>query len=419
MSDFTPTAGQAEALRVIREMPKHHPGGGGVAVVSGYAGSGKTTLLKVLAEEQPGMFVLTPTGKAAVRVREAAGCEAMTIHRWQYTARKDETTGEYSFEQRPANELQLPANRTLIIDEASMISRGVWEHLYFYCQALGLNIVLIGDGFQLPPVEVDPAKRAFSVFAEDFRADHRVTLTEVLRQALESPIIRISNLIRTETDITSAILQLDTVTEARLEIHLLETLSNQGVAICHRNATRHHMNVRIRELRGLTDEALAPGEPLLVTKNNYRLEVFNGEVFTLKSLQKIQGPVPVRDQYKNISMFLRFQEADLQDLQEQAVICPEEVFGKTGSMDMDAIRKASRGLIRGVYEREGKTPELAPHHMHANLGYVLTCHKSQGSEWADAVVLMEPSVRVGTIEGRRWVYTALTRAKNRVRVCWL
>lgn len=419
MSNFTPTAGQADALRIIREMPKCHPGGGGVAVISGFAGSGKTTLLRVLAEENPGMFVLTPTGKAAVRVKQAAGCDAITIHKWQYTPRKDEKTGEYSFEQRPANELQLPVNGTLIIDEASMIPKTVWDHLYFYCQALGLNIVLIGDGFQLPPVEVDPTKKAFSVFAEDFRADHRVVLTEILRQALESPIIRISNLIRTEPDITSAILQLETVSEKALEECLLETFNSQGVAICHRNATRHQMNVKVRGLRGLASETLARGEPLLVTKNNYRLGVFNGEVFTLGPLTKLHGPIPVVDRYKNLSMYLGFQEVGLQDLPSPAVVCPEEVFGKIGTMDLDAIQKASRGLIRGVYQRDLRDPESAPHHMHANLGYVLTCHKSQGSEWSDAVVLMESSIRIGTPEGRRWVYTALTRAKNRVRVCWL
>ena len=419
MSDFVPTAGQAEALAVIESMPEKHEGGGGVAVISGYAGTGKTTLLKVLAQKYPDMFVLTPTGKASVRVREAAGCEAMTIHRWMYTPRKDEKTGEYKFDQRQSDELRIPVNDTLIIDEASMISKQVWDHLYFYCQALGLNIVLIGDGFQLPPIEVDPTKKSFSIFHEDFQAHHRVNLTEVLRQALESPIIRISTLIRTEADITGAITQLEIVMEKKLDEALVETFQNQGVIICHRNATRHETNAKIRRLRGLTDEVLVSNEPLLVTRNNYQLNVFNGEVFTLGGLFSNHGPIPVVDRYKNKSMFMNFREVSFTDNANRAIICPEEVFGKVGDIDPDAIYKASRSVAKRHYNDMYGDSEQAPHHMHANLGYAMTCHKSQGSEWPTAVVMMESSVRIGTQEGRRWLYTALTRAREKVRVCWL
>lgn len=417
MSDFIPTQGQAEALAVIRSMPERFPGGGGVAVISGYAGTGKTTLLKVLAEEHPGLFVLTPTGKAAVRVKQAAGCEGMTIHRWQYNPTKDEKTGEYRFTTRQSSELRIPVNKTLIIDEASMVQKQVWDHLYFFCQALGLNIVLIGDGFQLPPVEIDPTKKAFSVFADDFPAQVKVNLTEVLRQALESPIIRISTDIRTQADITGPITQLDIVTEKKLEDALLETYERKGVIICHKNATRHSTNARIRQLRGLPEGELVAGEPLLVTKNNYSLGVFNGEVFDIRELRRKHDSVAVVDRYKNISMYMTFQELDIQDIPDPAAIALEEIFGKIGAIDPDAISKASRFHMKRMYSLDYN--DAHPQHLHANLGYTLTCHKSQGSEWGEAVVVMENSVRIGTQEGRRWLYTALTRAKEKVRVCWL
>lgn len=416
MSDFVPTKGQAEALKVIKELPEKFPQGGGVAVISGYAGTGKTTLLKVLAQEHANLFVLTPTGKAAVRVKQAAGCEAMTIHLWMYKPRKDERTGEYKFDQKQSDELRMPINGTLLIDEASMIQQQIWEHLYFYCQALGLNIVLIGDGFQLPPIEMDPTKKAFSIFGEEFRADFRVNLTEVLRQALESPIIRISTEIRTASDITGALTQLEIVMEKKLDEALVEMYERKGVIICHRNATRHSTNARIRDLRGLPAEHILAGEPLLVTRNNYKLGVFNGEVFQLETLDQTHGPVPVVDRYKNKSMFMTFREISLQDLPTKAAICVEEVFGRSGDMDLDAIYKASNYTLKSAYDGDR---DLAPPHLHANFGYTLTCHKSQGSEWPEAVVMMEHSVRIGTQEGRRWLYTALTRARDRVRVCWL
>jgi len=422
LSAFTPTQGQQEALDVIRKMPERFPTGGGVAVISGYAGTGKTTLLKVLAEENPFTFVLTPTGKAAVRVRQATGCRAMTIHRWQYEPKKDEKSGEYRFSPRESSTLEIPPNQTLIIDEASMIPHTVWEHLRFFCQALALNIVLIGDGFQLAPVETDPSKKAFSVFAPDFKADFKVNLTEVLRQALESPIIRISTLIRTESDITGPLTQLDIVTEKRLDEALIEMQEKKGVILCHRNQTRHSTNAKVRQLRGLPSDEIQNDEPLLVMKNNYRLDIFNGEVFPVTNLGKVKGPVPVVDRYKNMSMFMHFREAAFKsdeggELPEPANICVEEVFGSVGKIDTDAIAKASSFLMREAYS--DLDPALRPPHVHANFGYALTCHKAQGSEWGEAVVIMEDSVRLGTAEGRRFLYTALTRARNRVRVCWL
>ena len=60
MNEFVPTAGQAEALKIIKEMPEKHPNGGGVAVISGYAGTGKT----VVNATSQGM-----TGQAALDIR--------------------------------------------------------------------------------------------------------------------------------------------------------------------------------------------------------------------------------------------------------------------------------------------------------------------------------------------------------------
>ena len=70
----------------------------------------------------------------------------------------------------------------------------------------------------------------------------------------------------------------------------------------------------------------------------------------------------------------------------------------------------------GVQYLDGRGAKAAnvimPPFLHANWGYVYTTHKSQGSQWPSAMVVIEPSVRVRTTEGRRWLYTALTRAEK-------
>src|SRR5574343_285121 len=412
--DFKPTAGQEEALRVIREMPQRFPGGGGLAVISGYAGTGKTTRLKVLATDTPLLFVLTPTGKAAVRVKQAAGCDAMTIHRWQYKPMKDEETGEYRFDMKEAKELRLPPNKTLIVDEASMVTSQVFEHLRYFVQTLGMNLVMIGDGFQLPPVERDPKKQAFSVFTVP--ADIKVNLTEVLRQALENPIIRIGTDIRTNANIMSSVLQLPVVLSSQLDQALLDNWNRGGVIICHKNQTRHDLNNRIRELRGLPKNLLREDEPLLVTKNNYDLDVFNGEVFTIGELGRRHLKYAVTDRRKHKTLYMEIQEVRFTDKPCEAVVSPEEIFGKAADLDPDAIKHGSKQCMARDYPELSK--EERPQHLHANLGYALTCHKSQGSEWPEALIFIEDSVRLSTQEGRRWLYTALTRSKDKVRVVW-
>jgi exodeoxyribonuclease-5 len=415
VSEFVPTAGQAEALEVIRKMSERFPGGGGLAVISGYAGTGKTTLLKVLTQELPGLFVLTPTGKAAVRVKQAAGCDALTIHRWMYTPIKDEDTGEYRFAMKEAKQLQLPPNKTLIVDEASMVTSQVFEHLYFFVKTLGMNLVMIGDGFQLPPVERDPEKQGFSVFT--IEADIKVNLTEVLRQALENPIIRISTEIRTNSNIMTSVLALPVVVSSQLDQALLDNWNRNGVIICHKNQTRHDLNNRIRELRGLPKNLLRENEPLLVTKNNYDLGVFNGEVFTVGELGRQHLKYPVVDRRKNKTLYMEFQEITFTDTDcSNAVVSPEEIFGKAAELDPDAIKRGSHQCMTRDYPELDK--DSRPKHLHANLGYALTCHKSQGSEWPEALVFIEDSVRLSTQEGRRWLYTALTRARETVRVVW-
>jgi ATP-dependent exoDNAse (exonuclease V) alpha subunit len=48
----------------------------------------------------------------------------------------------------------------------------------------------------------------------------------------------------------------------------------------------------------------------------------------------------------------------------------------------------------------------------------LTCHKSQGSEFGSVLVVLENTININTKEGRRWFYTSLTRAKEKIYLSW-
>jgi exodeoxyribonuclease-5 len=297
-----------------------------------------------------------------------------------------------------------------------MLSEQLYHHLSFFARSLALNLVLIGDGFQLPPVERDLAKKSFSVF--DLPADIKVNLTEVLRQALENPIIQIGTAIRTSPNIMSTVLSLPVIPSAEVDRALLQNLEEGGVVICHSNKMRQELNARIRTLKSLPEDILREGEPLLVTKNNYDLDLFNGEILTVAELGRQYRRFPVTDRRKNKSLFMEFQHVVFHDIEAkaEAIISPQEVFGKAVALDPDAIRHGS--ILCMAREHPSIEKEKRPKHLHATLGYAITAHKSQGSEWPSVLVVVEDSVKLSTQEGRRWLYTAITRSKDKVAVIW-
>ncbi len=408
VSDFKPTKGQQDALDAIDNLSGSLWGAGDTLVISGAAGTGKTSLLKVLAEQGKASFVLTPTGKAAQRVKQASGLHAMTLHKWAYSPREDEKTGITDFVRKHEDELEIPENGVLLVDEASMVTQDVWNDLHIFATMLGLKIALIGDGYQLPPVETDQNKRAFSVFNEEFPAAMKVNLTEVLRQALESPIIRTATDIRNGANLGDLLGPWDT--GESLEALAMTTLAEQGAIIVHRNITRQDLNVKVRQLKGLRPDRVENGEPLLVMRNNYDADVFNGEVHTVGSLWELGTEICI-DRYQNAHPEITFDHITTED--SEFVVAREEIFSKLPpKFYAPALGAGSRRLIRDLgYD---KTPFVQ-----ANMGYVLTCHKSQGSEWDSVLAVFEPSLRLNEPASRRWAYTAITRAKKNLRVTFL
>jgi ATP-dependent exoDNAse (exonuclease V) alpha subunit len=414
------TKGQDEARKMIESLLDEEDSK--FAVMSGYAGTGKTTMLKVVAEEQGAPLVLTPTGKAALRVGEATGLQASTIHRWLYKASEDPKTGEPRWTKKPINEIQLPTNGLVVIDEASMVSEELWQDLWMFASAIGLKVVLVGDKFQLPPVvkKTDDGEwKTFSALT-DLKTKFRTDLTEVCRQALDSPIIKASMMIRAgELQAMDAVMDLlpSTPRNKLVESFLAQT-AGQRALIAHTNATRQKLNLDVRAALGYNERFIQEGEPLLVLMNNYGLDRFNGEVVAFNGwTQPPDPPVAVRDRFKNISAMMTFGQADIEG--STAILSQEEIFAQAADMPTTTIKRAAG---HHAIDRWGFDKLSAPPHLNANLGYCLTCHKSQGSEWKDVTVVVEPTVggRSGVygLEGRRWLYTAITRARENVSVCF-
>jgi exodeoxyribonuclease-5 len=213
----------------------------------------------------------------------------------------------------------------------------------------------------------------------------------------------------------NAVQMLNGTEEPHLIQDFLAMEAGSRAIVAWRNETRQKLNLGIRRAQGFEDGVLTPGEPLLVMANTYALDRFNGEVVDFKGWTTVPGEErAVRDAHKNVSALVTYGVAKVED--QDVLLSPEEVFGNCGGIGPRVMSKWGRGYAMTVFKY---TASLAPPHLSANLGYCLTAHKAQGSEWNDVMVVIEPGRKPFTYEGRRWLYTAITRARKNVRICFL
>lgn len=164
----------------------------GIACLEGYAGTGKTFLVSKLVREMERtgfmkIAVAAPTHQALAVLAEKIGAPVtlLTLHAllgYQMTAHEGTKT---ALRTRPPS---IAAFDLVVVDEASMINDVFFTDLLNHRHAA--RILFVGDPAQLPPV--GEARRS-PVFT---RVQFRVTLSEVVRQAAENPIIALSGAVR-------------------------------------------------------------------------------------------------------------------------------------------------------------------------------------------------------------------------------
>lgn len=339
----------------------------------GYAGTGKTTLAKEFAANVKGEVLFGAfTGKAA-HVLHKKGCDgARTIHSMIYTIDETAATHEPRFVLNHASTVRDAA--LVIIDEVSMVGEELGRDLLSF----GVPILVLGDPAQLPPVK-----------GEGFFTAHEpdVMLTEVHRQAKDSPIIHLATTIREGGRLdfgnygASRVINRDQITS--------DDVLNADQVLVGKNATRVAYNNRIRTLKGINSERPEVGEKLICLRNDRNKKLLNGSIWTVSETRK-------RTQ--------RDKSLDLTRLTVRAEDTPEGTKG----IDIKVRDEFWRGDEAHLDWSEKKgTDEFT-------FGYALTCHKSQGSQW-DSVMIFDESA-VFRDDAWRWRYTAITRAAEMVTV---
>lgn len=377
------TSSQDVGLRLIKQWIHDRPLRKSASVwrEGGPAGSGKSYLIPLIADivSVEKCMVMTPTGKVANNLLKA-GLVAQTIHSAIYHV-KDNTTDEPIEEDtEEANKKPKPKKYAVgdpefvlkdqdtyknielfIIDEGSMVGGKLLADLLSF----GVDVLLIGDPNQLAPVN------DASVFV---RCDHY--LTEIVRQAQDNPIIWLSQqilngnlplgqagscIVRNGDIIDNELLFADTV--------LVDT-----------NNDRNELNAHIRELR--IPESRNPNANWILEGDQIICRTNCVEIGSSKGFMLTNGTLGIVSEILHISQFEAEFTMDAGDLGEYTLI----------------------GTCFPTYFPPSVRPPTV------ELGYALTVHLSQGSEWPNVMYKKGPRAT------KRAIYTAVTRAKESLLV---
>ena len=355
---------QGQAAQAVQRWMRD-PSGKPWFYLAGFAGSGKTTIARVLAEEARSVVYAAFTGKAAL-VLASKGCTpSSTIHGLIYKI-KDPDSQVPEFVLDDGSDAATVA--LIIVDEVSMVD----EHLAQDLLSFGTRILVLGDPAQLPPVK---GTGFFTSKNPDFM------LTEIHRQAAESPIIRMSMDVREGRGLkvgafgTSVVMTRDGMTP--------EMVLDADQVIVGLNKTRRRYNARVRELMGHVGRFVI-GERVVTLKNDKQRGVLNGALWDVLEIRS-------SDEYESTIV--------ASPLDAGMTQCPVEVHTHHAWLD---------GTENELDWRKKKNYDPVDY------GYVLSCHKSQGSQW-DNVLVFDESAYFRD-DHRAWLYTAITRAAERVTV---
>ena len=390
------TQKQEEAIRITT---KRFLDGEKYTVISGYAGTGKSTSVKAIVESLPNVdpdvdVVYTSfTGKAVNVLRQKGNKNVSTLHKLLYM-HKMMPNGKFLKTNVPF----IPY-KVVVVDEVSMVSADLINDLFKY----PVYVIFLGDPGQLPPISKDKNNHLLDT--------PHVFLEEVMRQAAESDIIRLTMEIREGKPIKYR--QSDEVIIANKNELSDGMLQWADIVLCATNRVRHSLNQQMRELYGMDPETLIDENEKVICLQNYWEYVaaeqsgsplMNGTIGYLSNVFEQDFHLP------------RFFNIHGNKIPIVTAKFTSEIDDDFGILDIDRNEFSDNQ----PYLTPQENYRLYKNHKYAYLipksftyGYAITTHKAQGSEW-DKVLVYEESFPFDKEEHKRWLYTAATRASQKL-----
>lgn len=361
--------------------------------VTGGAGTGKTLVLGFAYSQMKKQYrtvLCAPTGRAAKRIEELTGNKAKTVHRLLEFPMPDEYLDETEAPNEPRRNRQRPLDeRVVFVDESSMISPILYRQLM---DALPKNGVVrfFGDNNQLPPVETDDGKAPFMDILErfpsveltfNFRNEDAIigNALRILRGSvpLRNPqfeIIYSHAPIKTLLEFTTPDFAFDNcqiITPTRRGNYGTQRI-NPSLQAKLNKAPEYMRLDRYEEKEPML--TVRPGDKWLWIKNDYKLNMFNGEIGRIDWIDNEDGSLGLSTADREITVPPRCK-----------------------------VYNPYAGVVVDYDPRK-----------QIELGYAVTTHKSQGSEFDTVVYCMTSSAPF--LLSKRNFYTAITRARKLVIV---
>lgn len=427
---------------------------GDIHVVNGYAGTGKTTAIAAVIEElrinHIPCVLMAPTGRSAKVLSLYAHRTARTIHKCIY---KQKSVGSDGFGQ-----FSLAPNKCkdtlFIVDEVSLIgvdsaqqstalfgTGNLLEDLVTYVRnGAGCKLILIGDSAQLPPVGMEESPALSQDFMESFGGVSRSLLTTVVRQQRESGILENATMLRERIEDMSGDELVDDLKLDVAEYDDIERVSggelidrigeaygrygeDETVILCRSNKRAIRYNLGIRNSVQFKEERLVKNDKLMIVKNCYQFVedvkgmeyIANGDIALLQKIGKYE------ERYG-----LHFAEARLMfpDYDEQEIVakvCLDTLESESASLTYEQQNALYSGVsadyehIKSKKKRYDAVREDKYYNaLQLKYANAITCHKSQGGQWKCVFIDNAFWQDEQTLDDLKWLYTALTRATEKV-----
>lgn len=398
----------------------------------GAAGTGKSfivgEIIKRLGLDPATIAFATPTGKAATVLMQrfdypniSTLCHLIyvpyTKDKLVLTEKNEIETIESTtnFSLKPSIEYDL-----IVLDEVSMVDKDQMKDLLSF----GIPVIAIGDPYQLPPINDKPLNPN----------DCDALLTEIVRQAADNPIIQIA------TNIRHGILpqpgnydnKVIVIEKAKLSPEMqMQMMLAADQVICGLNKTRRMLNRKMRQRLGFTSKLPQMNDKMICKSNEPAIMITSNINLCNGMIGKcLANCEDVGDKLTKIKFSANIAKEMKHNLLADAGAFYDDDFAydahwlayklRNGRFAVhkkviDEMKKYDLKLYRQLCQENNKNKAISLGKAlitRFDFAYAISCHASQGSEFDDVVVIDESyAFRSNAM---RWLYTAVTRAKQRL-----
>ncbi len=421
-----------------------------IFLLNGYAGTGKTTIIAafVAALKELGIkpILLAPTGRAAKVLARYSNESAYTIHKKIY---RERSIADY--EAKFSLDYNRERNAIFIVDEASMLSAAssdssfgsgnLLDDLVQYVRSgKQCRLMLVGDDAQLPPVGDDYSPALDIAEVSQYGDVEYASMDEVVRQSHDSGILFNATMLRCMLEnhiYETPRFNLSHSDFTRIEGgELMEALQDcydrygrdETIVITRSNKRANRYNEGIRRYTLSAEEEIESGDMLMIVKNNYfyaeRDEqspmsfVANGDVARLKRIRHFEEFYG----FRFVDAVVSFPDYD--DYEMECKLLLDTLSSESPSLTRDQSRTLFYEVEKDYDDIKAKTKRYRAirenehfNAMQIKFAYAVTCHKAQGGQWkavfVDRCLFGDEQMSKDLL---RWLYTAITRATERVYV---